>query len=51
MTTIETPLEHALHITKDNQTPQKREVTEYSKFKCSIAEATVLEEENISFIV
>ena len=34
VTTVEIPLEHALHITKENKTPQKEEVTENSRFKC-----------------
>ena len=49
MTRVEIPLEHALHITKENKTPRK-EIIENSQFKCYIANATVLEEENISFI-
>ena len=51
MTTVEIPLEHALHITKENKTSQKEQAIENSKFKCSVANATVLEAENISFIV
>ena len=41
----------ALHITKENKTLRKEEVIENSKFKYSVADATVLERENISFIV
>ena len=51
VTTVEIPLEHALHITKENKTPRKEEIIENSKFKCSVADATVLEGENISFII
>ena len=50
MTTVKIPLEHALHITKEKKTPQK-EITENNRFMCSVADATVLEGKNISFIV
>ena len=50
VTTVEIPLGHALHITKENKTPRKEEIIENSKFKCSLANATVLQGENISFI-
>ena len=49
VTTVEIPLEHALHITKEKETPQKKEVTENIRFKCSIADTTVLEEENMFY--
>ena len=51
VTTVEIPLEHALHIKKKNKTPQKEEVIKNSKFKCSVAHAIVLEGEHITFVV
>ena len=51
VTIVEIPLEHALHITKENKTPQNEKVIENSKFKCSVVDATVLEGENICFII
>ena len=50
VTTVEIPLEHILHITKENKTPRKEEFIDKSKFKCSVADATVLGD-NISLNV
>ena len=48
-TTVEIPVEHALHITKENKTPRNEEVIENSNFKCSVADAIVLEGENMFY--
>ena len=51
VTTAELPLEHVLHITKEKKMPQMDEITENVKFKCSVADATILDGGNMSFIV
>ena len=51
VTTVELPLEHALHVTKEKKTQQMEKVTKNSRFKCSVADATVLKKKNRSVII